>query len=312
MTHTQFASDQERSGSSQWIADLLSALHAGDDHALWQLVDRHHDPAEAHRDLATIAARMAYRIGEKPRFSEVFLLPVIEQPGTAVINEPSLWHEADHCIGEALDAWLAPKTRKTVFRGVRPYDWIGTWRPAVLQCHLHSTIPGSGLEKLNFLTEKIDLPPEAPKLGFVCMVLTCDRGWPQLPPINTLRDNRFKSVVSFALQRGKGGAAPTVLTPDRVQCAVPDGICLWLLHLNEALPIKGWMALPLQASSDVVKITVTFDHDTVPQTQFTLRKHQLGPAGLAEVLAMLAALAPTIDRPMDMPVKRETTTLHLT
>lgn len=310
MTHASLARDLAGTDSTQWLADLHAALQLGDDRALWHLVDRHHDPVAAHHNLATMAARMTYRVDGRPRFSEVFLLPVIEFADARVIDDPQAWKQADYCIGDALDGWLASKTRKTVFRGVRPYDWIGSWRPGVLQCHLHSTVPGSELTKLNFVTETIDLPAEAPRLGFVCMVLTSERGWPQLPAVDTLRDNRFKTVVSFALQQGKG-RAPIVLPPDRVQCAAPDGLCLWLHALHQAVPITGWMALPLQASPDVVKITLTFDHEEVPRTQFTLRKHQLGLNGMNEVLAMLTALAPSIDQPMDVTANREVT-LHLT
>jgi hypothetical protein len=78
------------------------------------------------------------------------------------------------------------------------------------------------------------------------------------------------------------------------------------------VPITGWIALPLQASSDVVKITLALASEEVPFSQFTLRKHQLGMQGLDEVLAMLNALAPMLDQPMDIPSKRAMTTLDLT
>lgn len=72
------------------------------------------------------------------------------------------------------------------------------------------------------------------------MALTNDRGWPQLAEVNTLRDNRFKTVVSHALIEDIA-LPPTVLTPDRVQFAVTDGLCLWLHLLNEAVQSSaGW------------------------------------------------------------------------
>ncbi|MBC5767584.1 hypothetical protein [Ramlibacter albus] len=311
MNQPLVARPQPEGDTSKWLVDVQAALQSGDDGALWRLVDQHHDPAVAHHSVATLAARISYRVEGRARFSEMFLLPVIDQPGGKVIGDAVAFQNADFCINEALDGWLPPKTRKTVFRGVRPYDWIGAWRPTVLQGHLHSTVPGSELTKLNFLTETIELPPDVPRLGFVCMVLTSERGWPQLPPVDTLRDNRFKSVVSFALQNGKS-AAPVVLPPDRMQCAVPDGICLWLHQMHQVVPITGWIALPLQASSDVVKITLALASEDVPFSQFTLRKHQLGMQGLDEVLAMLNALAPMLDQPMDIPSKRAMTTLDLT
>lgn len=300
MTQQPLASPTAAS-TAQWLTDLSHAIQSGDDHGLWRLVGRHHDQVEAHHRLATQVARLAYTVGDRARFSEMFLVPVIESPGTKLLDEPSVWRPADYCIGEALDSWLPPKTRKTVFAGIRPYDWIGTWRPGVLRCHLHSTVPGGHQKKVTFLTETIDCPVEAPRLGFVCMVLTSERGWPQLPPADTLRDNRFKSVVAYALQPEAQASSPTVLAPDRVQFAVTDGLCLWLHLLHEAVPITGWTAAPLAASPDVVKVTLAFDHEQVPFSQFTLRKHQIGLEGVEAVLGMLQALAPTLDAPMDAP-----------
>lgn len=310
----QFMGSQGASGpSAQWLTDLNDAIQSGDEPGLWQLLEQHRDPVEAHHCLADQVARIAYAIGDRYRFSEMFLIPVIEAPGTAVLEEDALWRSADHCISEALNIWLAPKTRKTVFARVRPYDWIGTWRPGVLRCHLQSTVPGVKVKQVQFLTETIDCPEEAPRLGFICMVLTSERGWPQLPAADTLRDNRFKSVVSFALQKREGDAGPTILTPDRMQYSVTDGLCLWLHMVNEAVPITGWSAAPLAASPDVVKITLAFEHDKVPHTQFTLRKHQVGLEGVEAVLAMLRDIAPMLDTPMDVPVAaRISRTLDLT
>lgn len=303
MTNQSMGSPGASGSTSQWLTDLNAAIQGGDDLGLWELVEQHRDPVEAHHRLASQVARLAYTVGDRTRFSEMFLVPVIESPGTQVLQEDVLWRSADHCIGEALNIWLPPKTRKTVFAGIRPYDWIGTWRPSVLRCHLHSTVPGRQHKQVQFLTETIDCPTEAPRLGFICMVLTSERGWPQLPEADTLRDNRFKSVVSFALQKEEGMQGPTILTPDRVQFSVTDGLCLWLHMVNEVVPIIGWSAAPLAASPDVVKITLAFDHEKVPYTQFTLRKHQVGLEGLDSVLAMLRHIAPMLDTPMDLPAR---------
>lgn len=288
-------------GANHWLAELSHALQAGDDPGLWRLMSEHEDQAEAHHRLATQVARLAYRMGDRPRFCELFLVPVIETGHGSVLGNQNLWRQADICMGEALDGWLPPKTYKTVFTGVRPYDWIGTWRPGVLRSHLTSTVPGVRHDKLTFVTEDVVCPSDAPRLGFICMALTSERGWPQLSEVNTLRDNRFKTVVSHALTDTKEAVAPMVLTPDRVQFAVTDGLCLWLHLLNEAVPILGWMAQPVASTPDVVKITMKLDSEQVPMTQFTIRKHQIGLQGLDAVLVMLTTLAPTIDTPMDLP-----------
>jgi hypothetical protein len=314
MTNPSAFESQHTAGTStQWLASLNEAIQAGNDPGLWNLLAQHSDPVEAHHKLATQIARLAYLIGSRPRFSEMFQVPVIDAPGGRVIDDAAAWKHASFCIGEALDGWLPSRVRKTVFSGIRPYDWIGTWRPAILRTHLHSTIPGWAVRETSFLTETIHLPEQAPKLGFICMVLTSERGWPPLPVADSLRDNRFKSVVGMALQPAARVDCPVVLAPDRMQYAVADGLCLWLHMLHQAVPITGWMVMPIATNPDVVKITLALECDSVRFTQFTVRKHQIGLEGVEGVLTMLQALAPTMDVPMDMPAaKKQTQTLSLT
>jgi len=285
--------------SGPWLTAFDAAIERGDDKQMWHLLGQHHDQEAAHDWLTTQVARLSYAVSARARFSELFLLPVISAPGSS-LPEEALWREADYCIGEALDTWLGKGARKTVFSGVRPYAWIGAWRPAVLRCHLNSAVPGRAAAPLSFLTETLDLPEDAPVLGFVCMVLTGQLGWPQLPPASTARDDRFKLVTAGALQQRRGDA-PTILTPDRLQYAVADGLGRWLMSLHEAKPITGWTVAPMAASPDVVKVTLAFDDDFVPVTQFTLRKHQIGLNGVSDVLSILTHLAPMLDVPTDVP-----------
>lgn len=299
MTIQQTIPSPAARASSHWNMELVRAIDQNDDHGMWRLLEQHHDQVAAHHTLATQVARLAYRVADKTRFSEMFLLPVIEPSHGIVLKNAGLWRQADHCIGEALDGWLPSRTPKTVFAGVRPYDWIGTWQPHVMRSHLHSTVPGALKPTLKFLTEEVELPTHAPRLGFVCMVLTSERGWPLLPEANSIRDNRFKLVVGHALRAAESTPAPVVLTPDRVQFAVTDGLCLWLNQLNEAVPISGWSVVPIAASPDVVKVTLKLDSEEVPLTQFTIRKHQIGLQGLDAVLQMLTAIADPLDTPMD-------------
>lgn len=291
--------------SPQWLIALDQAIFAGDEERLWEVMSQHRDSADAHDRLATQIARLAYRVSDRVRFSEMFLVPVIEAPGTGLLDDQDVWRQGDFCIGEAIDSWLAPRTRKTVFHGVRPYDWVATWRPGVLRRQLTSTIPGSAHKKVQFLSERIEMPSAAPRLGFISMVLTAERGWPQLPDADTLRDNRFKKVVAYALQMREGQEPHTVLPPDRVQFAVADGLSAWLFMVHEAVGIRGWVAAPLKASPDVVKITLAFNDEAVPYTQFTVRKHQIGLTGLEEVLSVLAQLADPLDFPIDLPPREQ-------
>ena len=137
------------------------------------------------------------------------------------------------------------------------------------------------------------------------MVVTSERGWPRMPEVDTLRDTRFKSVVSYALQGGPGSPQSTVLPPDRLQYAVADGLALWLHELHQAVPITGWTAAPITASPDVVKVTLALESESVPLTQFTMRKHQIGLEGVEGVLSMLQSLAPILDAPMDLPARKQ-------
>lgn len=311
MTNTYVPTSTDR--ATQWLLELNDAIQSGDDGLLWQLIDSHEDKSEAHHRVAQQVSRLVYRVGGEHRFSELFAVPVLEQPGTKLLNESRVWKQADICINEALQSWLPARTRKTVFAGVQPYDWIGSWQPGVLRCHLQSSVPGRNI-KVSFVTENIECPQAAPRLGFIFMVVTNSAGWLRTPEANTMRDNRFKSVVSYALQPPEPGAEPPiVLAPDRLQYAVTDGLGLWLHQMHEAVDITGWMAAPSAASPDVVKITLAFDDEAVPFTQFTVRKHQIGLEGLEEILQLLHQLAPTLDHPMDIPpARRERQTVELT
>ena len=63
--------------AAQWQTELSQAISLDDDSSVWRLLDQHHDPVEAHHSLATQVARLAYRIADRTRFSELFLVPVI-------------------------------------------------------------------------------------------------------------------------------------------------------------------------------------------------------------------------------------------
>jgi hypothetical protein len=114
-----------------------------------------------------------------------------------------------------------------------------------------------------------------------------------------MADKRLRDVVGFALHHAQHAAAPTVLTPDRVQFAMVDGVCLWLTELDQTNKILGWSATPIANSADVIKIALRLDSEQVPLTQFTVRKHQIGLRGLNDVLQVLTSLAPVMDVPRD-------------
>jgi len=289
-------------GASLWQSELGDAISHNDDSRMWHIVSGHSDQEEAHEAMATMVSRLAYRVGDKVRFNEMFLLPLIQPGGADIIGNASLWNQSSHAISESLDVWLGRGMYKTVFNGVRPFDWVGTWRPNIIRSHLMRTVPGMHPEKITSVTEEIVCPDDAPRLGIICMVLTSERGWPRLPQASTLRDERLKKVVSHALS-DRPASSPIVLPPDRVQFAVPDAVNLWLMSLHEAVGISGWSATPIAQTPDVIKITLRLRSDQVRWTQFTVRKHQIGLQGLNEILTVLASIATFVDAPNDMPYR---------
>jgi hypothetical protein len=113
-------------------------------------------------------------------------------------------------------------------------------------------------------------------------------------------------VVGYALHHVEDADMPTVLTPDRVQFSITDGVCRWLRELDQSVKVLGWSVSPVASSADVIKVSLRLDSPTVSLTQFTLRKHQIGLRGVDEILQMLMTLAPVMDIARDggLPAKR--------
>lgn len=277
-----------------WQSQLDEAIRSSNDAQMWDLVRQQGDQEEAHEIVATRLSRLAFRIDNKSRYSELFLMPLIDHAG-CVVDNADAWKKASHTIGEALDQWLPAKSSKIIFNGVRPFDWVGTWQSKIIRSHLHRAVPGYEQVRLTTVAEKILLPEHAPRLGFVSMVLTSQLGWLSMGQATTLRDKRLRDVVRFSLQ-GEDDTPPcTVLAPDRVQFAVTDGVCVWLNELNEVVPITGWMVGLVPTTPDVVKITLSLADENVGLTQFTVRRHQIGLRGLDDILCVLNDIAPCME-----------------
>ena len=278
-----------------WQSDLDAAIRLNDDECMWAIIAAQKDQKAAHEALATLVPRLAYKIDGSTRYSEFLAVPVIEKPGSGLIGNAKLWATAVHTICDALDAWVPGGIYKTIFNDIRPYDWVGVWRPEVTRGHLTRILPGANGDKMTMTTQPIVLPKEAPRLGLICFVATADQGWPVLPVADTLKDQRFQQVVSFALTDHNLEHAPAILAPGRIQFAIPDGIRLWLRDLNNAVGIKAWSASPIMITPDVVTVTLNLDSDEVPTTQFTVLKHQTGMQGLEDIMKTLEHLAPMVE-----------------
>lgn len=289
-----------------WMQDLDQAVAHTDEPAIWRIMDAQSQNDEAHDALASMVSRHAYERGGIPVFSEIFMMPVIADHQCRVVGDSSVWKAVSGQVRESLENWFPKTGQSVIFDGLLPMDWITTWRPGVLRNHLLKLIPEAKRVSVEFLTEEIDLPAEAPRLGFVVIGRSTRRTWPELPAVNAQMDRRLKEVVKYSLQisapvpAGHLPHAPIVLTPERVQYAVTDGISLWLTKLHEAVGIEGWMISPSTSGLDVVKITLKLGSESVPLTQFTLRLHQIGMQGLNDIVSILVSTAPTLDKPIDI------------
>lgn len=236
--------------------------------------------------------RVAFRLHGSLRFSELFLIPIIGRAQDVPLCDPLRWTWIGQPLADALDRWIDSRTARSVFGRLYPYDWISSWTPEALQAHVMSIVPGRRPGIMTFHSESLDLPADAPRLAFICMVVTAKRGWPQLPAQG---EDRFRKVLALALQC-QGEPSPAVLSPGAPEEAVLDGLLRWLHELGQWTPITGWSASPTSAGADVVKITLTLGR-RAPPVQFAVRMHQVGSEGVGHLLGLLAETAPMLEQP---------------
>lgn len=267
--------------------EVMAALEAADDERLWRTFRQASDEDQLLRVIADEAPRMLHRTRGGPYFSEMLLVPVIESVADTVIGNDACWKGAEQCFSDAVWAWLGSSADHTVFRGVRPYEWIAAWEPSTLRQHLQATNPGSH-RSLTFNPEPLVLPNGTPRLGFVVLAVGARKAWPQLPLPDTLRDARFREVIAHALGERR---AVEVLPPDKVSAALADGLCLWLAALHNVVQIRNWNLSPCSSKHDAVRVSVTLGTGG-GLLEFALRRYQLAPVGMDCVAAMLASIAP--------------------
>lgn len=266
--------------------EVLAALEASDDERLWRTFRNSLDEDHLLRVIADEAPRMLHQSRGGPYFSELYLVPVIEDVAGAVIANDVCWKGAEKCISDAVRAWHGRTADQTVFRGVRPYEWIAAWEPSALRQHLRAK--GTGARRdFTFNPQPLLLPDGAPRLGFVVLAIGQRKAWPQLPVPDTLRDARFRQVVAHALADSR---AAEVLPPDQVSAALTDGICLWLAKVHEAVGIKAWDLSPCPSKPDALRVCLTLGTRGA-LLEFDVRRHQVAPVGTDCISAMLASIA---------------------
>lgn len=289
-----------------WLDQLDEAVANVDEQAIWRLMDQQSCSEAAQDALTNMVSRLAYVQQDRNTYSELFMMPVVTMKGCNVIENQIVWKGVRNQVREALGSWFNDDGRTTLFDDIAPMDWITTWSPGVLRAHLERLIPGSGRIKATFPASQIALPDDAPRLGFVVIGRTTHRGWRELPAANGLMDKRLKDVIKFCLQihaptpSSYMAPTPIVLTPERIQFAIADGIALWVNKLHETVGIEGWTVMPSLTLRDVVKVTLKLRSKQLELTQFTIRLHQVGTQGLTDVLSILQQIAPMFDVPSDM------------
>jgi hypothetical protein len=267
--------------------EVMAALEAADDERLWHTFRKAADEDQLLRLIADEAPRAIHRSRSGPYFSELLLVPVIENVVGAVIGNEGRWKDAEQCFGDAVRAWQGRTADHTVFRGVRPYEWIAAWEPSALRQHLQATVR-IPQRSLSFNPKTLVLPDGAPRLGFAVLAIGQRKAWPKLPVPDTLRDARFRQVVAHAFA---DGCAAEVLPPDQVPAALADGLCLWLARLHEAMVIRDWDLSPCSSRQDAVRVSLTLGTQGAC-LEFDVRRHQLAPIGTDCIAAMLASIAP--------------------
>lgn len=300
--------------ATNWLLELDRAISHNDEESLWRAVGNLPDQEAALREVADKIPRLAYQQRGRVKLSEMFLAPLIV-PGeyAGVLTDKSVWRESCACITQAVYSWFArTKADVRVFSELRPYDWIGTWRPAVIRHHLMANVPGMPKPSVDFGVRHMELPARAPRLGFIAMVATSATSWLQLTAPDAGVDTRYQMVVGAALQRSPEMPMPIALAPARIQDAVAEGLGRWLDELQEAVGIVSWTTFLQPGNQDLVRIALQLDDMRVPHTQFNVRMHQVGMDGLTYILHKLGQIAPMLDQPMDLPQRTERVVLPLT
>ena len=287
---TKSPQSQTPTDSADDEAAVLAALDSGDDDRLWKRVLNHPREDELYRMISEEASRAISRAGKAPSFSELMLVPVIDDDNGTVFGDAKAWASAERCISEAIGRWLAGQGRHTIFRRVVPYEWIAGWEPSIFRQHVMATAVAIPQASVEFEPAMTQAPEGAPRLGFITFTVTRSGGWLQMRTPNTLRDARFRDVVGHALAHGASDCAAEVLPPEQMSAALLDGLCLWLMKIHAIWGVQSWHMHPVATKTDGVQIAIELGGGKTVQVE--TRRHQLGPAGMTCISEFLARVSP--------------------
>jgi hypothetical protein len=278
-----------------WASALREALREEDDERYLDLIRETRGNTEASAVITNELARIVYGTARGDRtFAELMMMPVIQHGARSLIEDDHKWQPAHLVIEDALRQWMPPTTRLVMFQSVLGYHHIAAWSPVVIRRHLHSSIPGYRVGRVSVIDQPLDLPPDAPRLGFVRFIASSTTGWLELPPPELARDTALREQCEFAFQASRE-AQLRFHTPQRAQFALRKGVMAWLTALHDFSPITGWMT-SLDPNPDAVRISLRLDVGQDFYLQFVVRAHQISDDGVTAILQHLAGIAPALDR----------------
>lgn len=283
------------------VTSLDLALTQGDDAGVWDFMQAYSANSLAQDALAQQLSRSRFPHRSGTVFTQIHLMPVVAVPPVALIGVDD-WPQVNCAVKEALQRWYPRSSGLVLFPGVTPYPWVASWTPQVFLAHLRRMQPlyrGTSAQ-MAFSARTVALPAESPQLGFIVIGCSSRTPWPE-PVSDTQKTTRLEGVVRNILQLGSATQAIPlqdacwVLAPLAPHEAIPVGVVCWLERMHATVGVAGYAVNPSARDQDVIEITLRLVHDSVHQTAFELRRHQVGPQGVATVLARLQSLAPMHD-----------------
>lgn len=284
-----------------WVRRLALAVEKVDQTAIWGLMNQHLGNEMAQQLLADEVSRSTADTAKGLEVTELYLVPVVAPSNSGVFSSPEVWTYANSTLQGLISDWFGAGHRIKILDRVFPMEWVAAWDPADLRRVLALATQGSSGPLPVASHSQIPLPLAAPRLGFIAMTVSAVGRWPCTPP-ESRNDVRFAEIArhTLCMASESTGLTPThlpaVLTPDRMQYAFTDGVCLWVRMLHERIGIVGWHIQPTTVKQDSVNILVHLADEMLPVTYITLRLHQIGAAGFQDIVAQLWMCAPNLDQ----------------
>jgi hypothetical protein len=285
-----------------WQSQLMDAYDSGDEHGIWAVLRTCPDEEGIYDTFAGIANRKTYQVDAQYHYSEMIWVPILLRGDqSSVLNDlKALPFELQKGMRDQMQSWmnLAEDSQELqelkLFNSVVSYDWICTWSLQMMASHFSASIPGALRQQPVFAPIEMNVPTDAPQLGFLVSTLIRQQGWPVLPDgsVEQASDLHLREFISATLNMANGmdpEIPVQVLRPGRTHEALTQGVCHWLMALHDNRTILNWDAL--KADEDHIVVSLLLAHHDEP-VAFYLRLHQMGLKGVRQVLLALQGIVP--------------------